>query len=268
MKAISWWDARPVHFRSSGGSTEIDRERLQDGAEEVELPSPRVITDSQRITKAMQVIEMETPHGTVKVKSCPSVHLGSGKRALRIFSDHMLSIEQVHLAVQMMGDNDVVHHEFPENKLCDMQGIGVADSEEEDDPKDEDYNSQEGEAETVADDDKEGSSSGWDAVLFSRRDSKKASFLRPIRRQTPGFADYVPQMNEVIYLKLRWTPLFVMKTQAEKAEDADDKEMEIYVGSLVIGHSLGAFLPHETVGRGFEKRLDRMFEKAVPRTII
>ncbi|OWZ14515.1 hypothetical protein PHMEG_00011998 [Phytophthora megakarya] len=122
------------------------------------------------------------------------------------------------LAVQMMGDNAVAHHEFPENKLHEMpmqmmchrclentpwtqhvpdryyktaevtlrthrrnlppewpmlrnvrndsftahQGINVADSEEVDDPKDEDYNSQEDASELAADDDKEGSRSGED----------------------------------------------------------------------------------------------------------
>ncbi|OWY95065.1 hypothetical protein PHMEG_00035037 [Phytophthora megakarya] len=41
MKAISWWDSRPVHFLCTGGSTEIDRVTRQDGAEEVEVPCPR-----------------------------------------------------------------------------------------------------------------------------------------------------------------------------------------------------------------------------------
>ncbi|OWZ00606.1 hypothetical protein PHMEG_00028164 [Phytophthora megakarya] len=168
------------------------------------------------------------------------------KRTLCIFSDQKLSIEQgqsrfpdflalsdlrqdtlltmqpgfgYSLAVQMMRDNAVAHHEFPENKLCDMlvqmmynrclddtpwtqhvpdlyfktaevtllagvyppewpeirdvrddartahHGIEIADSEEEDDPKDEDYNAQEDEAEASEDD-----------VIFCRRDSKKAKY--------------------------------------------------------------------------------------------
>ncbi|OWZ01407.1 hypothetical protein PHMEG_00027213 [Phytophthora megakarya] len=90
---------------------------------------------------------METYHGSVKIQPCPSVHLESAKRVLRIFSDPKLSFEQVQsrfpyfltlsdlhqdalltmqagfgysLAVHMMGDNAVAHHEFPEIKLCDM----------------------------------------------------------------------------------------------------------------------------------------------------
>ncbi|POM73703.1 Hypothetical protein PHPALM_9429 [Phytophthora palmivora] len=41
MKAISWWDSRPVHFLCTGGSTEMDRVVRQDCGEQVEVPCPR-----------------------------------------------------------------------------------------------------------------------------------------------------------------------------------------------------------------------------------
>ncbi|OWY98367.1 hypothetical protein PHMEG_00030884 [Phytophthora megakarya] len=109
------------------------------------------------------------------------------------------------LAVPMMGDNGVTHQEFPENQLCDnlvqmmhhpcldktpwtqrihdpyfttadvtLRGIEIADSEGEDDQKDEDYHFQEGVDGAIADDDKECSSSGED--IFSRPDSKNAKY--------------------------------------------------------------------------------------------
>ncbi|GMF31732.1 unnamed protein product [Phytophthora fragariaefolia] len=43
--AISWWDSRPVRFLCTGGSTAIDRVGRQDGAEQVEVPCPRVVKD-------------------------------------------------------------------------------------------------------------------------------------------------------------------------------------------------------------------------------
>ncbi|POM73208.1 Hypothetical protein PHPALM_9966 [Phytophthora palmivora] len=45
MKAISWWDSRPVHFLCTGGSTEMDRVVRQDCGEQVEVPCPRVVKD-------------------------------------------------------------------------------------------------------------------------------------------------------------------------------------------------------------------------------
>ncbi|OWZ00349.1 hypothetical protein PHMEG_00028476 [Phytophthora megakarya] len=439
---------------------------------------------SHRITNAMQVIEMETPHGTVK-------------RALRIFFDQKLSIEHIQsrfqdfvtlsdlrqdtlltmqagfgysLAVQMMGDNAAAHHEFPENKLCDMlvqmmyhrclddtpwtqhvpdryfktaevtlrthlsagvyppewpvlrnvpddsltahQGIEIADSEEEDDRRTKTTrrhsldtarsrptaevtlrthlsggvyppewpvlrNSSEDEKPKQSSPSKRGSLSpisSTDGGNNGKKPKRKVSGKRK-RRSSGGSSGsdservsgtYTPSpkrprprgsnertksrlamlryedltdadkteievvdrgiRNEVIFLKRRWTPLyrqyldllakkpwkvmfanlpkylyfylrkdfsptavkaldrhikymkdnfrtfwdvlhwFVIKTQVEKAEDADDEKMEIYVGSLAI-HS-GRSSRHETVGRDFEKRLERMFKTGVPRTII
>ncbi|GMF37790.1 unnamed protein product [Phytophthora fragariaefolia] len=43
MAAISSWDSRPVHFLCTGGSHEIDRVGRRDGAEQVEVPCPRVV---------------------------------------------------------------------------------------------------------------------------------------------------------------------------------------------------------------------------------
>ncbi|OWZ05607.1 LOW QUALITY PROTEIN: hypothetical protein PHMEG_00022275 [Phytophthora megakarya] len=118
-------------------------------APEIISPSAKTVSGrpakpSHRITTIMQIA---TPHGTVKVRSRPSVHLGSVKRALRVFSDQKLSIEQdqsrfpdfltlselrqdtlvtmqagfgYRLVVQMIGDNALAHHEFSEKKLCDM----------------------------------------------------------------------------------------------------------------------------------------------------
>ncbi|POM69891.1 LOW QUALITY PROTEIN: Hypothetical protein PHPALM_13792 [Phytophthora palmivora] len=45
MTAVSWWDARPVHFLCTGGSLEVDRVARQEFADKVEVPCPRVVKD-------------------------------------------------------------------------------------------------------------------------------------------------------------------------------------------------------------------------------
>lgn len=48
MRAISWWDNRPVHFLCSGGSIEMDRVARRDrSGDQVEVECPRVIKDYQ-----------------------------------------------------------------------------------------------------------------------------------------------------------------------------------------------------------------------------
>ncbi|OWY99984.1 hypothetical protein PHMEG_00028922, partial [Phytophthora megakarya] len=101
---------------------------------------------SHRSSKTMKLVEMETSHGTVRIQSRPTVHLESVKRPLRFITAQKMSVEEVvsrfpdfltladlrldtltmqagfgySLAVKMMGDDAVAHHEFPEADLCNM----------------------------------------------------------------------------------------------------------------------------------------------------
>ncbi|OWZ10372.1 hypothetical protein PHMEG_00016788 [Phytophthora megakarya] len=100
--------------------------------------------------------------------------------------------------------------------------------------------------------------------------------------QTPGFPDYAPQLSDIVFLKrpiakhiqfmkdnsrafwdmLHW---FVMKTQPEMRESAGSRS-DAYATSSAIYADRST--RHVTVGRGFEKRLERMFQRGVPRTIV
>ncbi|GMF35153.1 unnamed protein product [Phytophthora fragariaefolia] len=55
MTAISWWDSRPVHFLSTGGSLEMDRVVRQDRASQVEVPCPRVVKDYHAVMGGVDV---------------------------------------------------------------------------------------------------------------------------------------------------------------------------------------------------------------------
>ncbi|OWZ12493.1 hypothetical protein PHMEG_00014338 [Phytophthora megakarya] len=107
----------------------------------------RPAKQSHRSSSTLKLVEMETPHGTVRIQSRPTVHLESVKRPLRFITAQKMSVEEVvsrfpdfltladlrldtlltmqagfgySLAVNMMGDDAVAHHEFPEADLCNM----------------------------------------------------------------------------------------------------------------------------------------------------
>ncbi|OWZ12494.1 hypothetical protein PHMEG_00014339 [Phytophthora megakarya] len=61
---------------------------------------------------------------------------------------------------------------------------------------------------------------------------------------------------------LHW---FVMKTQPEKGESAGSCSDAYATSSAIYANRSTR---HETVGHGFEKRLERMFQRGVPRTIV
>lgn len=45
MKAITWWDSKPVRSLCVGGSTELDRVVCREYSEQTEVPCPRVVKD-------------------------------------------------------------------------------------------------------------------------------------------------------------------------------------------------------------------------------
>lgn len=56
MKAISWWDSRPVHFLCTGGSAELDRVgRRNRAGEKEEIPCPRVEKDYHELMGGVDV---------------------------------------------------------------------------------------------------------------------------------------------------------------------------------------------------------------------
>ncbi|POM69800.1 Hypothetical protein PHPALM_13889 [Phytophthora palmivora] len=55
MTAVSWWDARPVHFLCTGGRLEVDRVARQEFADKVEVPCPRVVKDYHAFTGGVDV---------------------------------------------------------------------------------------------------------------------------------------------------------------------------------------------------------------------
>ncbi|KAG6617587.1 uncharacterized protein IUM83_02426 [Phytophthora cinnamomi] len=102
MTAISWWDSRPVHFLCTGGSTAIDRGGRQDGAEQVEVPYPRVVKDYHDFM------------GGVDVHDQPGLQRYSLQRALR-FKKYYKALVLSLIDVAMV-NGYIVHKAYHKNK--------------------------------------------------------------------------------------------------------------------------------------------------------
>lgn len=55
MKAVSWWDNKPVHLLSVGGSTDFERVTRRENGVQTEVACPRVLKDYQTLMGGVDV---------------------------------------------------------------------------------------------------------------------------------------------------------------------------------------------------------------------
>ncbi|OWZ07771.1 hypothetical protein PHMEG_00019795 [Phytophthora megakarya] len=179
-------------------------------------------------------------------------------------------------------------------KLCNMKDdslsahetIEIGESEEEADPADEAYNSKDeaevqpgNDGDTLSEDETEtaserarekypgifSSSDDSSEVMFANRQKYLYFHLRSDLTPTAVKAidkhiKFMKDNSRAFWGMLHW---FVMKTQPEKGEDAGSRNDDNATSCAIYGDR-----SNRHVGRGFKKRLERIFKRGVPRTII